>query len=373
MLERLLKVEEQIVRIEAMLLVFLVIFMLGLATYNVFYRNVLVPIQVSLLTDADSSVAPPVEAPVEAPTKASPAEPAEDGAGFGGGFEDSEDGAGAGGFGGGFGDDEDSAEGFGGGFGDDTEASDKPAEPAKPSDDTAGFGGGFGDEEETKPAPEPTPQPAEDDSAGFGGGFGGDFDDGASGDGEPAPDGADGFGGGFGGDFEDAADADKPAEQPTPTPAVAVAPAEPKDVPAFAKFVDAVKIEWIDVMLRQLVLIVGFLGAMLATRRRKHITIDALSKVIPTHINRWIAVFTSALSVVICAVLASAGSDLVAISIEYPKELVSFADEWHFQLAFPVGFGMLAMHFAIRVIESLFYATGKAEPPEGYDEAAGVA
>ena len=43
------------------------------------------------------------------------------------------------------------------------------------------------------------------------------------------------------------------------------------------EFVDAVKVEWIDVLLRQLVLIVGFLGAMLATRRRSRCRVRCTS------------------------------------------------------------------------------------------------
>ena len=115
----------------------------------------------------------------------------------------------------------------------------------------------------------------------------------------------------------------------------------------------AVKLEWIDVLLRHLVLVVGFLGAMLATQRRKHITIDALSKVLPERFLPWIEAVTAALATAICGFLAVSGADLVSISREYPKELMWWADEWEFQMVFPIGFGLLALHFAIRVLESL--------------------
>lgn len=372
MLDRILKIEEQLIRVEALLLVISVLLMLGLATYNVFYRNVLVPIQVSVLTDDE----PTTEAVPEASTDEEPVKEAEvqepvegdgagDGAGFGGGFGDDEEEGGAEGFGGGFGDDEaaeeeseDETGGFGGGFGDDDPDAEPDPDPdpdpepepepkANPTDDSGGFGGGFGDD---------PPQEQVDDSEGFGGGFGG----------ETTGDDSEGFGGGFGSDDADAEPSAKPPEETTETPT------EPAEVPWFAAFVDAVKLEWIDVLLRQLVLVVGFLGAMIAARRRKHITIDALSKVMPAKVNLWVAVFTSALSTVVCLVLAKAGSDLVAISVEFPKELVSWADEWHFQLAFPIGFGMLALHFAIRVLESLYYALGKAEPPKEFFEGGAV-
>lgn len=329
MLDRLLKFEEQLVRVEAALLVMFVLMMLGLATYNVFYRNVLVPMQVNALTTAaQEAKAAPAQATGE--TAKEEATPDDSAGGFGGGFgDDDEDGAG--GFGGGFGDDGDDAAGFGGGFGEQPAEEDEP--PADPVDDTAGFGGDFGDPDEEGG------DGSEDDPAG-------------------------GFGGGFGGDFDDA--------NAVPVVQVAPQPTAEVKVPWLAKVVDAVKLEWIDVLLRQLVLVVGFLGAMIAAQRRKHITIDALSKVLPERVNRWVSVFTSSLSVFVCLVLAVAGIDLVKISLEFPKELMSWADEWHFQLAFPLGFGLLAFHFAIRVFEGVMYATGKVEPPDDYEPMGGV-
>lgn len=303
MLDRLLNFEDRLIRVESMLLVFFVLLMLGLATYNVFYRNVMVPLQVRMLTQS-AEVTQPVASEHAAEVPEAPEVAEDPAAGFGGGF------------GGDFGDD-------GAGFGGD-------------------FGGDFGEPEEVAPD---LPQ---EDGAGFAGGFGGDFGE---------DDGAGGFGGGF----------DAPAEPASTSAEVAPAPIGEVEMPILALWIDALKVEWIDVLLRQLVLVVGFLGAMLATQRRKHITIDALSKVLPRNILGWVHVFTAALSCAMCVILAVAGSDLVAISLEFPKELMSWADEWHFQLIFPVGFGLLALHFAIRVVEAAMYASGRAEPPADYD------
>lgn len=328
MLDRLLKFELQLIRIESLLLVVFVLLMLGLATYNVFYRNVLVPIQVGMLTNAVTQSAPPPVSdaePAVAPEEASADEASGFAGGFGGGFDDVAD---------------DPAAGFGGGFG---EVAD--------NDPAAGFGGGFGEEPEEQPS---------DDSAGFAGDFG--DDSGA------------GFAGDFAGDFGEATE-HEPEGTRAPAAEIGAASYEEANVemPVLAKLIDAAKIEWIDVLLRQLVLFVGFLGAMLATHRRKHITIDALSKVLPPNVVGWVNVFTALVSLMICVVLAVAGADLVAISIEYPKELMSWANEWHFQLVFPLGFGLLALHFAIRAVESAAYASGKVEPPEGYELTGGAA
>lgn len=209
-------------------------------------------------------------------------------------------------------------------------------ESVEVSGDDEGFGGGFGD-----PVSDPPESPSEDE--GFGGGFGGGF-------GSPSASGDDeGFSGGFDGAKKTDIAAAQPAVEPAPKP----------ELSRFAKFVDsfvqAVKLDWIDVLLRHLVLVVGFLGAMLATYRRKHITIDALSKVLPDRYLPWIDSATAALASVICGFLSVSGAEFVKISREYPKELMWFADEWHFQLVFPIGFALLTFHFAIRALEGFSF------------------
>ena len=105
---------------------------------------------------------------------------------------------------------------------------------------------------------------------------------------------------------------------------------------------------WIDVVLRQLVILVSFFGAMMATRTGKHINVDALSKLVPPAGRRALAVVTNALAVAVCVVFARAGAELVEIGREHPSPLTSWADEWVFQLMFPFGFGLVAFHFGVR-------------------------
>lgn len=410
--------ENMLLRVESVLAVVLVLTMLGLAGYNVLYRNVLVPLQQHWAHSG-----PPIDrsAPADAAEPAA-ADPAPDEAPAAEGTPPPKDGGGDdfGGFGGGFdegGEPAPAAEGggddfggFGGGFGEDEpEAAPKPApepkpEPAAAADEFDGFGGGFGEDEpepEAEPAPKPAPAPkpeaksAPDDFGGFGGGFGDEPEPEA----KPAPAPADGAGGGdfggFGGGFDEggtpaAAAADDAAPEPEEElgeddfgeddfgeedefanlPSIdAVAESREDEGPvggpppegSFAawgvKFVDAIKLEWIDVFLRQLVIIVAFLGATMATQRRKHINIDAVSRLLPAPVRRVVPVVLNLVSLGVCLMLAQAGWDLVKIGQEFPVEVTPWAEEWKFQLMFPVGFGLLALHFAVRVVESI------VEPP----------
>lgn len=213
---------------------------------------------------------------------------------------------------------------------------------AEADTDSEGFGGGFGEE------PEAEDTEAADD---FAGGFGGGFGDEPAEQSEPAgeEEGAEGFGGGFGGGFADTVEEEAEATEVEP---VAEEVVEPSGFALFlADVVKAMRLEWIDILLRHLVLVCGFLGAMLAAKRRKHITIDALSKVMPAKVLPVTESCTSALAAMICVILAISGWNLVEIGLEFPKELMSWADEWMFQLVFPIGFLMLAFHFGVRAFE----------------------
>jgi TRAP-type C4-dicarboxylate transport system permease small subunit len=187
---------------------------------------------------------------------------------------------------------------------------------------------------------------------------------------EPAPavepdraaqDDAEGFGGGLA-DADDTGDRAAAAAEPVAQEkALEPESAKPEGGPpppgSFAArgvaFIDAIKLEWIDVFLRQLVLIVSFFGAMLATHRRKHINIDAVGTILPKKLRRPVAIAVNVLAVLICIVLAAAGLDLVEIGVQYPKDVVPWAREWAFQLVFPLGFGLLALHFAVRLLEAM--------------------
>ncbi len=346
--------------------------------------------------DADAPADAPAEAPAdkeEVPTPAKAPEAGDDAGDFGGDADAPADPA-------------------------DEEETPAPAKAPDGGDDAGDFGGDFGDEpkEEDTPAPAKVAADEPDDAGGFGGDFGGDA--------EPAPGGADGFGGdfggdveakpaagddGFGGDFgggpaaapggaegfggdaaaedededlsfdsESADDDDEFANLPmidakNPEAVDEGPQGGPPPPGSFAawvvKVVDDLKVDWIDVFLRQLVIIVSFLGAMIATHRRKHINIDALSKVLSAAAQRWVSVLMNVVAISVCLLLAKAGSDLVALGQEYESDVVPWAKEWQFQLMFPVGFSLMALHFGFRLLEGLVGQEPPAAPSKPAAEA----
>lgn len=299
--------EAGLVRVEGAVAVALVLVMLALAGYNVVYRNVLVPMQKHWAHSG-----PVLEAPTPPPTKAAASKPTDAPA-------------------------PSAAEGFAGDWGE----------------------GGDEDEDE-KPEPKPSDEP--DGAEGFAGDWGESGEDDEPADAKDAN------------DTKDAKDAAPPEDDDFHLAKIdAVAqtgdgkplggPPPPGSFAAnMVSFIDSIKLGWIDVVLRQFVILVAFFGAMMATQRGKHINVDALSKLLNPARQRWLSVATNLLATGVCIVFAKAGSALVGIGREHPHELVPWADEWIFQLMFPLGFGLLAFHFAVRVAEA---ATGTAPEPTG--------
>jgi TRAP-type C4-dicarboxylate transport system permease small subunit len=350
-MRRILQFERALLSIETWCLIGLVALMLFLAGYNVAYRNLLVPLQRAWATsgpviansEGAAGPAPPTLPGLAEPQVQGAADPdrAGDREGFAGGLADPV-GGGAEGFAGGLanqagGD----ADGFAGGLAEEAGAGAEESAGglAKPADGAAeGFAGGLAEQ-------------AGGAAEGFAGGLA-----------EQAGGAAEGFAGGLteraeAGTREPPVAVADPSSQgadPQPRPpAASGSPPEPGSWRAHGiEVIDALKLEWIDVLLRQLVIIVSFLGGMLATQRRKHINVDAMSRLFSPATRRGVDVIVNVLSVGVCIVLAMAGADLVVISREFPKALFPWADEWMFQLMFPIGFGMLAWHFMIRLLEA---------------------
>ncbi len=102
---------------------------------------------------------------------------------------------------------------------------------------------------------------------------------------------------------------------------------------------------WADPLLRVMVLWVGLLGAMVATRTNNHITIDVLSRFLPPllkRIARWVTgLFASA----VCALIAYEGVRFVAMEYEAGTQVFSSVPSWCCELIIPLAFAVMALRF----------------------------
>ena len=120
-------------------------------------------------------------------------------------------------------------------------------------------------------------------------------------------------------------------------------------------------IAWAEPLLRLLVLWVGMLGAMLATREDKHIRIDIVSRYLPPHRKGLSNRITSAVSALVCTLLAYHSGRFVYFEWQDGTEAFNGMPAWLAELVLPVGFAIMALRFALHAI--LIHQTDKAEAP----------
>jgi TRAP-type C4-dicarboxylate transport system permease small subunit len=105
-----------------------------------------------------------------------------------------------------------------------------------------------------------------------------------------------------------------------------------------------------DILLRHLVLWIGFLGAAIATSEKRHINIDALRRFLSPRIRASVDVLTDLFAAVICFLLMNAARVFVQAEMTDGRMVYQNIPSWYVQVIIPVGFGLLVVHFTIRAI-----------------------
>lgn len=119
-------------------------------------------------------------------------------------------------------------------------------------------------------------------------------------------------------------------------------------------------LSWSDVVVRYMVLWIGFMGASLATKDDRHLRIDAFNKILPKKIIPLVELFICFGCIVVGGFLFEAAYHFVLIEKEGGKMLFSGAvPEWYFLVIMPFGFGMVVFRYFIRLTELLFKFAGK--------------
>jgi TRAP-type C4-dicarboxylate transport system permease small subunit len=115
-------------------------------------------------------------------------------------------------------------------------------------------------------------------------------------------------------------------------------------------------IMWADTFLRYLVLWVGFLGAAVATQEERHINIDALTRFFSPFLKNLISILTNAIAAVTCYYMLKASMDFIRIGLSPDLTLFSNIPMLYFVIIVPIGFGLMALHFSLRVIIKIILA-----------------
>jgi len=121
---------------------------------------------------------------------------------------------------------------------------------------------------------------------------------------------------------------------------------------------------WGDILLRHLVLWVGFIGASLATRENKHINIDVLSKQLSPGFKKLSQIIVNLFATLICYFLMRAGMTFIEMEAASKSILFSGLPTWVAQLIIALGFGIMMFRFFTHALEQIlrFCFPVKEEP-----------
>jgi len=110
---------------------------------------------------------------------------------------------------------------------------------------------------------------------------------------------------------------------------------------------------WTDELLRLLVLWLGLVGAVAASRDDKHITIDLLSRLLSEKKNLLLRLVLDLFTLVVCSLLAWSGGRFVLMEQEYGSTVLTGLPAWIFEAIIPVAFGLIAYRYTIFFIQHL--------------------
>jgi TRAP-type C4-dicarboxylate transport system permease small subunit len=121
---------------------------------------------------------------------------------------------------------------------------------------------------------------------------------------------------------------------------------------------------WIDPLLRYLVIWSGLFGAIVATRKGKHIVIDLSSHLLPPRAKPWLAVANNLFAAAVCLALTYA-------AVVFVKNEASLGDErqllglssWILNLVFPVSFSFISWEFLTAAVANFREIIGPPPSP----------
>jgi TRAP-type C4-dicarboxylate transport system permease small subunit len=122
----------------------------------------------------------------------------------------------------------------------------------------------------------------------------------------------------------------------------------------------ATGIAWGDSLVRYLVVWVGFVGAAIAAKEGKHITIDVLSRWITGAGGSAIQAVSHFCSTAICGLLTWAGIKFIWFEAQMGGTAFFKLPIWVPELIIPAAFGLMTLRYALRLINEFIRTTTRS-------------
>ncbi len=114
---------------------------------------------------------------------------------------------------------------------------------------------------------------------------------------------------------------------------------------------------WGDALVRILVLWVGLLGAMVATRNTNHISIDVISRFLPENLKNISQLIVQIFSAIVCAGMTWLSFKFVLSEMEYDMMAFASVPAWVCESIIPIAFAVICFRYSILSISSFLKLT----------------
>ncbi|HEX7027528.1 MAG TPA: TRAP transporter small permease [Gammaproteobacteria bacterium] len=104
---------------------------------------------------------------------------------------------------------------------------------------------------------------------------------------------------------------------------------------------------WAGPLLRVMLLWVGLLGAMVASRYDKHIGIDVLSRLAGEKWRPWLRIATDLFAGLVCVIVAFYAGRFVLDEFTYATPGFAGIPAWMLEIVIPLAFGVIALRYLI--------------------------
>lgn len=124
---------------------------------------------------------------------------------------------------------------------------------------------------------------------------------------------------------------------------------------------------WKHLLLQNLTLWMCFLGAALASSERRHISIDALNRILPANVTRYTGYIIDVLSLIVVGILAYFGFDFLMEEQKSPAT-IGIVPMWWAKTIIPFGFVLMGIHLILQICINLTDKEQLKEDVEGEQE-----
>jgi C4-dicarboxylate transporter DctQ subunit len=106
----------------------------------------------------------------------------------------------------------------------------------------------------------------------------------------------------------------------------------------------------LEISMRWVVVWITFLGASIATRQRKHISVDALGRLFTGSNRHILDILIDLLSLFVVSVIILAAYEFWLSEMAFGDTLMNGIPSWYITLIFPLGYLLIALRLVLQIV-----------------------